>query len=79
MNEVHGHEVLHMMINSGKAYTRESLVAKIQETFGAETRFRACSTGNLTAAELVEFLDQKGKLLRHADGLRTSVDVMCQH
>ena len=33
-NQVHGHEVMHMMLEQGKAYTRETLREAMVERFG---------------------------------------------
>ncbi len=79
MKQVHGHEVLKMMISSGKPYTRAGLTEEIARQFGADTRFCTCSAENLTAAELVEFLDSRGKFLHQSDGFRTVPDLMCNH
>mgnify|MGYP001342056176 CR=1 FL=1 len=80
MNSIHGHEVLTMMLKSRKSFTRESLVKEIIATFGADTRFHTCSAENLTAQELVEFLDSKGKFVPHEDGgINTSADLMCKN
>jgi probable metal-binding protein len=78
MSQIHGHEVLEMMLASGKAYTQAGLVADIPATFGAEARFQTCSAAGLTAEELVAFLEAKGKLVPRAGGLQTSADLMCQ-
>ncbi len=79
MNQIHGHEVLQMMLTSGKTYTRQSLVADIVAKFGAEARFYTCSAEGMTAEGLVEFLDSKGKLIPQDGGLQTSPSVMCRH
>ena len=36
MEQIHGHEVMQMMLQSGKAYTRASLLSDIVATFRAE-------------------------------------------
>ena len=79
MNKVHGHEVLEMMLASGKPYTKRSLTAEILSTFGSDTRFHTCSAEDLTAAELVEFLEARGKFIPQAEGFQTSPDLMCKH
>lgn len=68
-----------MMLGSGRVYTKASLAAEIVKQFGAEARFHTCSAEDLTAEELVEFLDSKGKLVAREGGLQTSTDLMCQH
>lgn len=77
--QIHGHEVLNMMINSGKTYTRASLVADIHQAFGETARFCTCSASNMTADDLVTFLQARGKFLPSEDGFHTSPDVMCKH
>ena len=79
MNEIHGHEVLEMMLASGKAYTRESLVRDIVARFGDHTRFHTCSAADLTAQQLVEFLEARGKFVPRADGFQTSPELICKH
>lgn len=68
MASVHGHEVLTMMIASGERYTRQSLVAAIIARFGDKARFHTCSAAQMTAAELVAFLAEKGNLFRRRRG-----------
>ena len=79
MNQIHGHDVLHMMLASGKTYTKATLVADIVEKFGAVAKFQTCSEANMTAEELVDFLESRGKFKPQAGGFQTSKDVICQH
>lgn len=79
MKQIHGHEVLNMMMTSGKTYTRESLVADIISRFGADARFHTCSAEDLTADELVGFLEDRGKFVPQPGGFQTSPDLMCKH
>jgi probable metal-binding protein len=79
MNQVHGHDVMEMMMTSGKTYTKETLVQDIIAKFGADARFHTCSAENMTAEQMVEFLDTRGKLVARDGGFQTSPDVMCQH
>ena len=60
---VHGHEVMNMIIESGKNYTTESLIADIHATFGEDTRFHTCSAENMDAKALVSFLAARGKFI----------------
>jgi probable metal-binding protein len=79
MKHIHGHEVMQMMLTSGKAYTKASLVDEIIKNFGADARFHTCSAEDLTAEQLVAFLEAKGKFVGQAGGFQTSADRMCQH
>ncbi len=68
-----------MMIASGRTYTKASLTDEITANFGADARFYTCSAVDLTAAQLVDFLDSKGKLIAAKGGFGTSPDLKCQH
>lgn len=79
-NEVHGHEVMKMMITSGENYTRASLRAAIISQFGADTRFYTCSASDLTADGLIDFLAERGKFNDAGnESVSMSADKMCNH
>ncbi len=59
---IHGHEVLHMMENNSYA-TRKELIDAIIRKFGKGEKFFTCCTENMTAEELVDFLEQRGKFV----------------
>ena len=77
--EVHGHEVIAMMLTSDVPFTRESLVATIEQKFGAHTRFFTCSASNMTADELVDFLEDRGKFTPQGGGFNVDPLRVCQH
>ncbi|MDU1519419.1 MAG: YecH family protein [Klebsiella michiganensis] len=79
MPSIHGHEVLQMMISSGESYTVATLEAAIIARFGKEARFHTCSAENLSAAELVAFLQKKGKLIAVDEGFNTHESKICRH
>ena len=76
---IHGHEVMQMMIESGEAYTRDSLRADIIRRFGEDARFHTCSAENMTAEELIEFLAARGKFTDSGDGFQTDASKICDH
>lgn len=76
----HGHEVLHMM--EGNSYsTKLELINAITVRFGADEKFCTCSAENLTAAELVDFLESRGKFMPAAEADSFTVDTtkVCNH
>ncbi len=75
----HGHEVLHMM--EGNSYqTREDLVKAIVDRFGAEERFFTCSASDMSAEELVDFLEARGKFMpAQADSFTVDASRICNH
>ena len=79
MPSIHGHEVLQMMISSGESYTVATLEAAIIDRFAKEVRFHTCSSENLSAAELVAFLQKKGKFIAAEEGFNTHESKICRH
>ncbi len=77
--QIHGHEVMQMMIDAEQPYTAQTLLTAIVDRFGAEARFHTCSASGMTAAELVTFLAQRGKFVAQGDGFTTTPDKMCNH
>ena len=79
MQQIHGHEVIQLMLQSGKAYTRTSLRADIIARFGPDARFYTCSAENLTAEGIIDLLQNRGKFISCEQGFQTSADLMCKH
>ena len=71
-DQIHGHEVMKMMVESGEAFTRASLQTAILARFGTDTRFYTCSADNMTAAALIDFLEQRGKFISKDNGFSTA-------
>ena len=51
MEQLHAHEVLHMM--EGNSYSEASLKEAIVKTFGEDQRFYTCSAGNSCLSKMV--------------------------
>ncbi|WP_414164108.1 YecH family metal-binding protein [Superficieibacter sp. BNK-5] len=79
MTSIHGHDVLNMMIDSGESYSTATLEAAIVDRFGEQARFHTCSAENMTAGELVAFLQQKGKFIPQQEGFNTHESKICRH
>lgn len=79
MSSIHGHEVLQMMIDSQESYTKQSLTQAITDKFGSDARFHTCSANDLTAAELVDFLEHKRKFIPVDSGFITNENKICKH
>lgn len=76
---IHGHEVLQMM--QGNSYSsKEELVKAIISRFGEAERFYTCSAEGMTAAQLVDFLEQRSKFKPvHSDGFTVDTSKVCNH
>lgn len=78
-NSIHGHEVMHFMLEQGGNFTRESLTTAIGQKFGADAQFHTCSAEGMSAAELIDFLAAKGKFVEQGEGFNTEADKICNH
>lgn len=76
---IHGHAVMEMMIESGESYTKESLEKAIIDKFGEEARFFTCSAENMTAKEIIDFLESRGKFVPSDKGFSTDANKICDH
>jgi probable metal-binding protein len=77
--EIHGHEVMRMMVETGHSYDATSLKAAIIQRFGPDARFYTCSASGLTADALIRFLAERGKFVSSGDGFSTTEDQICDH
>jgi probable metal-binding protein len=77
--QIHGHEVMQMMNDAKIAYTRDTLRAAIVTKFGADARFYTCAAEDLTADELIDFLDERGKFVPSGAGFVVDADRVCRH
>ena len=75
---IHGHEVLNMILASKKKFTKKSLEEAIHRKFGRDARFYTCSAENMTAKELIEFLDARDKFVFSKDGFTANPDKICK-
>ncbi len=61
--------------------TKQDLIDAIIKRFGADEQFYTCSAEGMTAAELVDFLEARGKFMPAADKEDFTVDItkVCNH
>ena len=77
MEQLHAHEVLHMM--EGNSYSEITLKEAIINKFGKDKHFYACSADNMNIDELIEFLKRKGKFMPSEDGFTVDISKVCDH
>ncbi|MDI1248905.1 MAG: YecH family protein [Lacunisphaera sp.] len=77
--QIHGHDVLDMMLASQEVYTRDSLRTAMSAKFGSDARYRACSAENMNAATLIDFLAKRGKFTEQPGGFTLDPGKVCQH
>ncbi len=76
---IHGHEVMHMMLETETSFTKASLKQAIEERFGVDAQFHTCSAKDLDAEQLIEFLARKGKFIDSEEGFNTAEEKICNH
>lgn len=79
MNQAHVHDIMQMMMESGKVYTRESLKKDIIDKFGITTTFHSCSESMMSAGDAVQFLENRGKFIPTEEGFYTNESKKCSH
>lgn len=78
-NSIHGHEVMHFMLENGGSFTKQSLRDAVVQHFGTDTRFYTCSAEGMTAEQLIDLLEAKGKFVATENGFNTQSDKICSH
>jgi probable metal-binding protein len=79
MSDVHAHEVMHMMLEQGGVFSRESLAHAIVERFGESARFCSCSSSGMDVHAVIDFLESRGKFVARDDGFNTAQEKICNH
>ena len=76
-NSVHGHQILHLVLNARPAMTRDQLTARVTRLYGPGAQFHTCSVSCLSLDQLVNFLLSRGKLVERDHLLFTDTSKMC--
>lgn len=79
MPSIHGHAVLELMLDHPDGLTRSELERAVTVRFGVDARFHTCSREGMTAAELIDCLDERGKFETSAGRLAPRRDRICNH
>jgi len=79
MESIHGHEVMHLIADSKLALSKAAWITEIGKTFGPDARFHTCSAENLSAGELLDFLNDRGKFVVEGDAMSLDAEKICQH
>ena len=77
--DIHAHEILEMMVRTGKTYSNESLSSEIVEVFGEDVTFRTCSGHGLDPYDIVRHLWMKGKFTGDPEAFLFLASSRCGH
>jgi probable metal-binding protein len=79
IESIHGHEVIEMIVASGRPWRRDELAREIEGRWGGQARFHTCSAEGMNSAELVQFLSERGKFLESEEGVTMDQTKVCNH
>ena len=77
--EIHGHEAIALIRAQPSPLERADLERLIENHFGPTARFFTCSASDMTAAGLVAFLVERGKLASRGGRLVFDPTRSCGH
>ncbi|MBN1175570.1 YecH family protein [Candidatus Woesearchaeota archaeon] len=77
MDSIHGHEVITFIKESKPQISRHNLEIAISKKFGSESIFHTCVLNNLSAADLIAFLERAGKLVVRNGISYINSDLIC--
>jgi probable metal-binding protein len=76
---IHGHDVIEMIVDSGRPWKRDELLAAIDSRWGADARFHTCSAEGMDSAALIQFLSMRGKFIESDEGVVMDRSKVCNH
>ena len=79
MADIHAHEIMHMMLEQGEVFSRESLARAIVDRFGSGAKFHSCSAASMDVHAVIDFLESRGKFIARDDGFNTAENKICNH
>lgn len=77
MKQLHGHEVINLIVEANKPLTLDEIKTMADNTFGTDTRYYTCSASDLNTEELLEFLMKRNKLIKKGDGYVMDAGDIC--
>lgn len=76
---VHGHEVIEMIVDSGRRWKLDDLLREIELRWGSQARFHTCSAEGMDAVALIRFLSARGKFIDNGEGVVMDESKVCRH
>jgi probable metal-binding protein len=76
---IHGHDVIEMIVESGRAWKRDELSEAIEARWGRDAKFHTCSAEGMDAQALIQFLSARGKFIESEAGVVMDRTKVCSH
>jgi probable metal-binding protein len=77
--QIHGHEVMQMLIDANEPQSKSDFKEKIDQKYGQDAKFFTCSAKDLSSIQLIEFLEGKGKFFNIEGKILTDTTKVCNH
>ncbi|WP_110458864.1 YecH family metal-binding protein [Shewanella algidipiscicola] len=78
-DSIHGHQVMQLMLSLGGAISKTELIKLMATHFGEQATYHTCSATEMSAEQLIAFLERKGKFTESSMGIETAADKICHH
>lgn len=75
---VHAHDLLDLIASRKEGWQPGELLLEVEKRFGANVRFHTCSMDGLSIADLLEFVQSRGKVILR-DGRLVKEACSCGH
>lgn len=79
MKELHGHELIHLILEANKPLTLDEIKKLSEETFGKDVSYYACSASDMDIDEMITFLLTRRKLVNRGNGFVIDTGEVCDH
>lgn len=79
MESIHGHEVINFIKETKPPISRHNLSLEISKKFGENNIFHTCALNNLSADDLIDFLERSGKLIVRNGVSFIQSDLICEN
>ncbi len=78
MEELHGHELIDLIIRQNKPVGLEDIKKLAEKELGRDTLYFTCQHNNMTTDDLIQFLIDKEKLVPKDDGYVIVTKNICE-
>jgi len=67
------------MLENDNGWTRPALLQAINAKYGDSCRFHTCSAEDMSAEQLIDFLEARGKFVESGEVFNTQASKICNH
>lgn len=79
MEEIHGHELIGLIAQQGRAMSLEEIKAMAEKEIGANVAYYTCSLSGMDTDAMIAFLLNRKKLVQNGNGWVLDTGNVCNH